>query len=339
MKSSVQQYDYNSCNRLQEYLKPVAKLEMGALVKIAVLGAGAMGSLFGGYLTIANDVFLIDIHEELVTHISQHGVKIREKDNSESIYKPNAYLDCSNLPVMDLVIVFVKSMFTISAIERNQRIISNNTYLMTLQNGAGHEKNLLRFTDAEHVIIGSTQHNSSILSLGCIHHGGSGKTAIGSLGGNCQDITDIAENFSQCGFETSVSANIQKQIWSKLFLNTSSSSLTAIFQVPLGIVLENQNLCYLMEKLAHEAVAVANGSGLDFCYDEVIEDIKSVIQNSKQAYTSIYSDLKNGRKTEVDTISGSVVDSAKQLGIEVPNHVFVVQAIHAMETLYNRREN
>jgi 2-dehydropantoate 2-reductase len=94
-----------------------------------------------------------------------------------------------------------------------------------------------------------------------------------------------------------------------------------------------------MEKLALEAVAVANSSGLDFCYDDVIEDIKLVIENSKHAYTSIYFDLKNGRKTEVDTISGSVVDSAKALGIEVPNHVFVVQAIHAMESLHKRRAN
>jgi 2-dehydropantoate 2-reductase len=78
---------------------------------------------------------------------------------------------------------------------------------------------------------------------------------------------------------------------------------------------------------------------MDFCYDNVVEDIKSVIMNSKDAYTSIYSDLRNGRNTEVDTISGSVVDSAKQLGIAVPYHVFVVQAIHAMEMLSKRRKN
>lgn len=73
---------------------------------------------------------------------------------------------------MDLVIVFVKSMFTRAALETNRNLIGPDTYLMTLQNGAGHEKQLLEFVDREHVIIGSTQHNSSILADGYVNHGG-----------------------------------------------------------------------------------------------------------------------------------------------------------------------
>ena len=87
-----------------------------------------------------------------------------------------------------------------------------------------------------------------------------------------------------------------------------------------------------MHALAKEAVAVANADlGGGFEADAVIESIETVLRNGRGGYTSIYADLRDGRRTEVDTISGSVIDAAKRLGIPVPCHEMVVAAIHAME--------
>ena len=129
-------------------------------MRITVLGAGAMGSLFGGYLSKENDVTLVDLSPSVVASINKDGVRIKEKDGSMTVGRPKAVNDSSSLPEQDLVIVFVKSMYTLSALETNKHLIGKNTYLMTLQNGAGHESKLLKFADRLHVIIGSTQHNS-----------------------------------------------------------------------------------------------------------------------------------------------------------------------------------
>ena len=300
-------------------------------MKIAVLGAGAMGSLFGGYLSKENDVTVVDLYQPIVDAINANGVKIREKDGSVTVRNPRATSNASNLGEQDLVIVFVKSMYTVSALETNRNLIGPNTYLMTLQNGAGHESKLLKFADRLHVIIGSTQHNSSVIEPGFVNHGGSGMSSIGLLDGNSDVLKPIAESFTACGLECHTENNVQKQIWKKMFTNTAASSLTALFQVPLGFIHTDKNANWIMRQLCHEAVTVANALGLDFNEEEVVGDVETVLINAPNGYTSIYADIRDGRRSEVDTISGSVVEAAHDLSIAVPYHEMVVKCIHALE--------
>ena len=306
-------------------------------MKIAVLGAGAMGSLFSGYLSRHNDVSVIDVNPTMVEAINKNGVRIREKDGSTTLGHPKAYVNASELGTQDLVIVFVKAMFTISALEGNKNLIGPKTYLMTLQNGAGHESKLLKFADRQHVIIGSTQHNSSVIEPGYVNHGGSGVSSIGLLDGGCEVIQPIAENLTACGFECHTEENVQKQVWKKMFTNTAASSLTGLFQVPLGFIHTDPNANFLMRQLCTEAVTVANSLGLGFDLDEVTRDVDAVCINAPHGYTSIYADIRDGHRSEVDTISGSVVEAAHDQGISVPYHEFVVKAIHALEN--KKKEN
>ncbi len=300
-------------------------------MNITILGGGAMGSLFGGYLSKKNSVTIVDLSQKIFEAIEENGVSIKEKDGSVSLYRPRAVTDSSSLEVQDLIIVFVKSMFTLDALEKNRNLIGEKTYLMTLQNGAGHESKLLKFTDRKHVIIGSTQHNSSLIEPGRINHGGSGITSIGLLDGNSISLKAISDSFTLCGLECRTEDNIQKQIWKKMFTNTAASSLTALFQVPLGFIQRDKYASSIMHTLIKEAVTVANALGLDFDLNEVIDDIEKVLIGASNGYTSIYADIRDGRRTEVDTISGSVVEAAKDLRIAVPYHEMLVASIHALE--------
>jgi len=290
-----------------------------------------MGSLFGGYLSRNNQVWLVDVNAARVKRINECGIKIREKDG-DAVFHPTAVTGTAGLEPMDLIVVFVKAMFTVQALETNRHLIGKDTYLMTLQNGTGHEEKLLRFADKKHVVIGSTQHNSSIIEDGYVNHGGGGETYIGVLEGDVDRIRTIAEDFTSCGFSCACTENVKKQIWEKLFLNTAASSLTGILQAPLGFILDDPNAHFLMERLAHEAVSVANAEGFaHFDEADVVSDICGVLRNAKNGYTSIYADIKTGARSEVDTISGSVVEIAERLGIAVPYHRMTVALLHAME--------
>lgn len=289
-----------------------------------------MGSLFGGYLSQYNEVCLVGVDAEKIDKINRYGITIRERQE-ERTFHPKAATNSTGLGEVDLIIVFVKAMYTRKALEANQHLIGKNTYVMTLQNGAGHEETLLDFAPRDRVIIGTTQHNSSIIETGHIQHGGGGKTSIGLLGGKSEQLQPIAETFTDCGFETSVSNDIKRQIWNKLFLNVSNSVMTGILQVKQGFLLDSEHAWFLVERLAREAVAVAIADGVDYNPEEVIANIKTVVGNAREGYTSIYADLRDGRRTEVDTISGSVVKAARRLGVSVPSHEFVVELVHAME--------
>lgn len=291
-----------------------------------------MGALFGGYLAERNEVYLVDVDARRVERINAEGVRIREQDGTEKVYHPAAVTESTGLPAMDQVIVFVKAMYTESALEGNRELIGPETYLMTLQNGAGHESKLLKFADRAHVVIGTTQHNSSLLGDGHVNHGCGGKTVIGLLDGGSERLRGIAETFTASGFACTTSDEVKAQIWRKLFLNTAASTLTGILQVPLGYILENRYACELMEAMAREAVTVANAEGAAvFDAESVIGEIKEVLSRSRAGYTSIYADVKNGARTEVDTISGSVVEAAHALGVPVPFHEMAVKLIHALE--------
>ena len=306
---------------------------------IAILGSGAMGCLFGSYLSKRNTVFLIGHNPEKQAFLDKNGIIVRERDGIETSYHPHAVSSCSGLPVADLVIIFVRVMDTLTVLESNKTIIGPNTYVMTLQNGAGHDEKLLKYADSSHAIIGSTKHSSSVVEPGLIFHSGIGKTAIGALDSD-SDIGFISDELTACGFPCSVSESIKKQIWDKLFVNTAASSLTGVLQVPLGFILDDPYANSLMRKLIHEAVEVAHAEGFE-CFDEdqVTASVVEVLENGKKGYTSIYTHVKTGQKSEVDYISGYVLRRAKELGVPAPYHETVVSFIHALENRNSQKIN
>jgi 2-dehydropantoate 2-reductase len=300
-------------------------------LKIAILGSGAMGMLFGGCLSKENEVVLIDTDRIRIGKIQDKGIRIQEAAGKITAAYPKAALPGEESGSMDLVILFVKAMDSRTALESSSRLIGPDTLVLSLQNGSGHELVMKEFVAEQQIAIGTTQHNSSVIEAGIIHHGGGGKTFIGPVCGDGDRLKSIRETFSRCGFETEISDNIQKKIWEKLFVNASASALTAILQTKLGFLIESPHAWLLTVQLIREAVAVANGEGMDFEEQKVIDDMHALLEGARDGYSSIYSDIRDGRKTEVDTISGAVVAASKRNHVPAPSHEFVVGIIHALE--------
>lgn len=300
-------------------------------MKIVIIGAGAMGSIYGCYLSKFNEVYMIDKNRNIVDHINENGITLIEDGNKYNYY-PKAQINSENLGVADLVILFVKSLYSEIALNENKNIIGEKTILMTLQNGAGHEDILRNFTSLDKIVVGTTEDNGSVIDFGCVKHGGNRKTNIGMLIDDKYNIlTLLKENFDKCGFNTFVHDNIQKLIWDKLLINISLSVVTGILQVKMGFIANNKYAWNMTYMLVKEAIAVAKTIGLDFNEEQVLGKIKQISLNNIDGCTSIYTDLKKNAKTEVDTISGAVLKLANKNNIEVPVHNFIINMVHAME--------
>lgn len=141
----------------------------------------------------------------------------------------------------------------------------------------------------------------------------------------------MAEAFGSCGFELEIHSDIRQLIWNKLFTNVSLSAVTAILQVDMGYITSNAHAWNMTVQLIHEAAAVARAMGLEADDEAIIAEIKAVSERTPRGCTSIRADLRDGRRSEVDTISGSVVRAAEKCGVAVPTHQFVVEMVHAME--------
>lgn len=304
--------------------------ERGSM-NIVVIGAGAMGSIYGGRLSQWNEVTLVDTNEALVEKVSRDGVTL-EEGGEERTFHPSAGTDASAAGTADLVILFTKALYSVSALENVRGAIGPDTYLMTLQNGAGHERVLSAFADPSHIIIGTTEDNGAVLSLGHVHHGGEGVTNIGRLdGADDPFLGRVKESFDPCGFDVRIHGNIQQLIWDKLMTNVSLSALTAVLQCDMHYVSQDGHAFSVCVHLIKEAVAVAAAMGLAFDEEKVIAKVRRTSEGNKGGYTSIMMDIRNGRRTEVDTISGAVVAKAHELGVPVPHHEMMVSLIHALE--------
>lgn len=303
----------------------------GSKMKIAVIGAGAMGSIYGGHLSLENEVYLVDTNPEVVRIINEKGITL-EEGGEDHVYHPKAVTDTSGLPEMDLVILFVKALFSRAALGGNRCLIGKDTYLLTLQNGSGHEDILGEFVPEDHIIIGTTEDQGTVLGMAHIRHGGTGGTNLGMLVPDTEGMLQkVKETMDACGFRAKIHENIQQLIWNKLFVNVALSAVTAVLNVKMGFIAEDEHAFALSAQLLHEAVTVAKAMGLEADEGHLLQEIRDTSARVPEGITSICADLSKGRKTEVDTISGSVVRAAKKVGVPVPAHEFLVNMVHAME--------
>lgn len=304
-------------------------------MKIGIIGPGAMGLLFGGYLSQNNQVTLIGRNSEKVKKVNEKGVHIKENNGEEKIFYPKAYCDTSSLPVQDIVIVFVKSGDSQEALEKCKNIIGDNTLLMTLQNGMGHEELLCNYAKKSNILIGTTNQGSYLTDCNSLCHSGGGNTSFGVLEGNVKNFTHIADMFEKSGFPCNVTEDIKFMIWNKIMINASSSVLSGLMQTAQGYVVQSPTLWEICKKLIGEICEVANADGCKFDAQEQIQRIYDHLNNAPGGFTGIYADIKAGRKTEVRRINGAVSDIGKKYNIPTPTHDIITGLVIATE----QREN
>ncbi|MDK2808480.1 MAG: 2-dehydropantoate 2-reductase [Clostridiales bacterium] len=304
-------------------------------MKIAIIGAGAMGCLYGAYLSKYHEVSLFDSYLPQVEAINQNGLILRE-DNIETTYPVKAFPSGTDIGAVDLVIVFVKSIDTYRAVETSQSLIDPHTIVMTLQNGAGNDRDIMHFVDKNHVIIGTSKHNCVTLAPGKIHHTGWGMTTIGSMSTaeDHSNIERIASILQEAGLNSEISNDIQRIIWSKLFVNISINTLTALLETKIGYVIENKHAWDFAKRIVYEAISVAEEDGTYFDRREVMDTVRHVCITAGEGYSSMYQDRKKKVRTEIDKLNGAIVEQAKLYGVATPCNSLVVDLIHAVEGTY-----
>lgn len=302
-------------------------------MNIAIIGTGAMGCLFAGMLSKCNNVSIVGRNHDTVDIIRRNGISVTEKDNSVNIYRPNSMI-CSadNTQTFDLAIICVKSYDTLSALQTNKGIIENAGHILTLQNGLGNDEYISKYADKDKILIGTTEHNCSVVSRNEVYHGGNGMTVIGSLSENNDILSEIADNFSQCGIDMTISDNVMKAVWKKLMLNISVNAVTAVMGIPTGFIVKSEYVMGICRKLANEAVKTANTVyGMDFDIKDIMQSVINLSLRQPDAHTSMYNDIKHNRRTEIDSINGAVVKIAERNGLSASYNHMITDMIHGLE--------
>ncbi len=303
-------------------------------MKIVIMGAGAMGSLYGGLLASSSEeVWLVDLWKDHIDAIRSRGLTIEEKGQEKNI-RINATTDVSFVGKADLVIFFVKTYHTDKAVSDALILEKEKTVFLTLQNGLGNEEILSRQVDRKKVLLGVTNHGATMIGPGKIRHAGWGKTLIGELDHQVTDrVSTIAEMFQRAEIETEISSNIQRLIWEKLLINIGINALAAVTGLKNGMLLEHPETLVLMEEMVSEAVEVARKKGIPI-EGNPIEKVKAIAEATRTNRCSMGQDLDNKRRTEIDAINGALVREAERLGISVPYNHMITNLIKVIEKAY-----
>jgi 2-dehydropantoate 2-reductase len=300
-------------------------------MKTVIMGAGAMGGLFGGLLAFSGEeVWLVDVQKEQVDVINSVGLTLEEGDKLQ-IIGVNATRDVASIGKADLVLFFVKTYHTEQAVSDALALEKEDTIFLTLQNGLGNEEVLCKRIDPKKVMLGVTGQGATFLGPGHVRHAGRGKTFIGELDHGVSDrAMHVARMFGEAGIDTEVSVNIHDLIWDKLLVNVGINALTALTELKNGQLLDYPETLRIMEALVSEAAEVARRKGIRI-EGNPIERVKSVAEATRGNRSSMGQDIDFRRKTEIDAINGAVVREAKRLGLPVPCNEVVTDLIKTIE--------
>ena len=306
-------------------------------MKVAVVGAGAMGSLFGAMLAEAgNEVWLYDVWLEHVQTINQNGLQIEREGKTRTV-KIKATTDPHQIGQAELVIIFVKSSRTNLAAESAQTIAGTNGSVMTLQNGMGNADVVAEFIEPERILAGTTSHGATLLGPGSIRHAGSGPTTIGAWGqteDSLQRAGQFAEFFNRAGIKTESVADVRSVVWNKLLINIGINAITALTHIKNGQILDLEITRELSRYAVAEAVNVARAENI-VIQDDAIERVFKVAEATALNRSSMGQDVDNRRQTEIAAINGFIVREAKRLGLPAPVNFALTALVETLQSHYS----
>jgi len=301
-------------------------------VKIAILGAGGMGCMTGGLLQEAGaDVYLYDINKEHIEKIREDGLLI-EGIGGERRVPVNATLRIEDIGTPELIIVFVKSYDTEQAVAEAKKIGSEHTIALTLQNGLGNVEILEKAFGTGKVLAGTTDAAATIVAPGRVKHTANGNVYVGELNGDSTDrVRKIVALFTKAGFNAHPSDNISGLVWTKLILNIAINPLGTILRAKCEKLIDNEPSRLLMRRVVEEALCVADKKGIRLIYPDMVQAAYGLAEKNAASFNSMAQDFLKGRKTEIDFISGAIVEEAKQLGISAPFNQALTMIVKALE--------
>ncbi|KVN85878.1 ketopantoate reductase family protein [Burkholderia ubonensis] len=297
-------------------------------MRIAMLGAGAMGSLFGGLLAEAGeDVTLIDVNDAHLDAIRRDGLRI-ENDRGERrittlralrALRPDAAQRAHGEP-FDLLIVFTKSLHTRAALDGVRALLTAHTAVLTLQNGLGNVETLNAFVPIEQILVGVTTWPADLAGPGHVRSHGVGAIRMMTADGAARPIASaVADALSRAGLACALDADVWAAIWEKVAFNAALNTLCAV----TGCTVDQLGACHegprLALAIAAETAAVATAKGIAVDAVRIARNVEHAIGEHRGHRPSMLQDVLAGRRTEIGAINGAVVAAAREAGVAVPH--------------------
>lgn len=290
-------------------------------MKVAVFGPGAMGCLFAARLAKSGvDCVLVDHSDDRAKRLSKRGIVVETGGQRETVplrvvTRPPAG--------MHLAIILTKAYATATL------HLPPECSVLTLQNGLGNVEALCSLAGSQRVLAGSTSEAATLLEEGVTRHVAPGVTRFGAWT-SCP-AEGIAEMLAAAGFEAELTPAPGQALWEKVAVNAGINPLTALLNVPNGKLIESRETRQLLRDLVVEAAKVASTEGYRFT-QSLVERTEQVCTDTAENISSMLQDVRAGRRTEIDAISGEILRRAQLASVPAPRTRVIYQLVRGLES-------
>lgn len=300
---------------------------------VAVLGAGALGSLFAAKLGAAGtSVTLVGRQNNHLDAVESNGITISFPDGDTDTVPVEVTTEYDAVADADWLLLAVKSYDTASAMDDVADAL-DETSVLTVQNGLGNAETIAEYVAPRQVLVGTTAHGASIPEPGHVDHAGTGETAIGRyFVDNDGEVGEIAATLTRAGIETTVTERPRDALWEKVLVNVAINATTALARVPNGHLVRYPAGERLVERALEEGQAVARAEGRDIP-DDIVDRAKGVARRTARNRSSMRQDIEAGSQTEVEALNGAIVSRAQVHHIETPVNRTLADLVRLAETI------
>lgn len=291
-------------------------------MKIAVMGAGAVGCYYGGMLARGGHDVTLVARPQHVEAIVGSGLRLQTTSFDENV-RLAATADAAGVAGADIVLCCVKSTDTPEAADSMAPHLAPDSAILSLQNGVDNADRLAERLERPVAAV-VVYVASEMAGPGHVRHHGRGELVIDRQ----PRSEEIAAHFSAAGIPTTVSDNVRGELWAKLILNCSYNAMSAISRQPYARLAQGVGVEAVMRDAMHECLAVARALGVEVPGD-AWEAVQRIARTMPGQYSSTAQDLMRGKRTEIDHINGYVVRQGELLGVPTP----VNRTLHALVKL------
>jgi len=306
-------------------------------MKIAIVGCGAMGSVYAGlFASAGHEVWAIDRWREHVEAMKKNGLRLEGKSGDRTV-AVRATTDAKDAGACDLVILATKAMHVAQAAESAKPLLGQDTPVLSIQNGLGGPETAAGILGRERVMVGVVGgFGASIKAPGHAHHNGMELVRLGEFGGPITPrLKKVEEAWSGAGFRVKVFDDIDQLVWEKLICNCAYSGPCGVTDRTIIEVMDDPDLAQVSAACATEAYAVAKKRGVKLGFDDPVAYVRDFGSKIPNARPSVLLDLMAGRKSEIDVINGAIPKAGREVGVAAPVNETMTALVRAKERRLN----
>ena len=285
-------------------------------LKIAVMGAGAVGCYYGAMLARAGHHVVLIARAQHVQAIARSGLRLQTACFDEQVQLA-ASVQASVVQGADVVLFCVKSTDTESAGIQIQPFLKADALVLCLQNGVDNAERLRLVLPLHDVAAAVVYVATEMVGPGQVKHNGRGELVLAPSTSAAISSEALAKALVAAGVPTDISGNVRGALWAKLTLNCAYNAVSAITQLPYGKTVPGVGIKKVMHDLVAECLSVAAAEGVEIPGD-MDDAVQKIAQTMQSQYSSTAQDLARGKRTEIDYLNGFIVRRGEALGIDTP---------------------